>query len=274
MFFNESREYKSPVLVDDSFLRAIRNALELAKPIVLKSIADSSGLTVSNIGRIASGKSVPNIDKYKLLHVKSQIASYATTEYIIKFQSGTSVQTSDFDEMMVTLQYEPSHPKSIEASIGKHSEFHISLSVGKWTHISGEFSARGSRENSLNIRDSLEKAFANAEPSYSFLHSTHLAIIIGIISGIIGLSGFALAGVYVSRTLNIESPLYIPALGGILSAMAPLFGIWVGSKFHKIFPRVSFTFGRQARKRQEAVMLIYAAITIFIVPLLFMMAVD
>ena len=46
MLFNESREYKSPVLVDEAFLRAIRNALELAKPIVSKGIADSSGLNI------------------------------------------------------------------------------------------------------------------------------------------------------------------------------------------------------------------------------------
>ena len=231
-------------------------------------------VNISSINLIFSGKNVPNIDKYKLFHIRSQLDAYAKTEYTVKFQSGTSVQTSDFDEMMVTLQYEPSHPKSIEASIGKHSEFYVSISVGKWTHLSGEFSVRGNRENSLHIKDSLEKAFANSEPNYAFLHSTHLAIVIGILSGVVGFAVVAIAGTYIARILNIESQLYIPALGGLSSAMAPLFGIWFGSKFHAIFPRVSFSFGRQARKRREAAMLIYAVITIFIVPLLFILVVD
>ena len=265
MQVENSQRVPEPVTVDDTFLMALKGVTEEIRQILLERIATEEKIATSTLTTLASGKKPKNIDEYRVDLLTYRLKEAGPPTYSVSFPSGYSFQTTDYDQMIGSLNAEPESPKSIEINVGYYDRLHLSVRLGGLIN-DVSYSIKGNEHEVHYFSSKMIKIIQNAVVPNKWLHGALPRVIVTI--------SLLIAAFF---TYAFMLSFLRPHIGnGVFTALAALWGLPVGAMFfvadypsarlRTLYPRIPYEYGAEKRRRAARRSLLQWIIGIILIP--------
>lgn len=249
MIQNQEKLYGTPIIVNEAFLERLHNAFCRTSNIYLDEISKYYGFTRDELDKIIQGndKNTDDNNKYNALYTSKSVLQL---RYEVNWKNGVKSSDLKYQDMIDLLKFESSKPVCIKVDMGRITERHARLEIGKPYSDDIKLNIGSDHERRTYIVDIFDNVMNQSTPNWEILHKRYFSYIVSIIFYVILLSYI----IYSSRWIDQNASAIYSTTMSILSGFAAL----ILNRVYKFsFPFIDFHFGKKSVSKEIRTLIVF-----------------
>jgi hypothetical protein len=230
----------------------------------LDAYAVSAGLSKAQLSAIRSGQDLKPNESWRYDGIRREIDSINEANYSIKYDDGSSLDSSQLSEIERSLKSRSSRAIRFSANAGKYGNFKLDLTIREYLFSSAEWSLSGERADVRDVDEALRHLLENCEPEFAFLHNRWqwFYTYFGGIALTVFLYLLFVAYLPLGPAARASAISFFP----IAIFLCPIFALFWSRSIEKTFPLVEFAYGRSAQRQNSSRKLIQQILAVILIP--------
>jgi hypothetical protein len=235
MLVTQDKSYRSPLLVDRDFLRALDKRLNELISCFIDDLAKKHGISRMALDEAIAAHPLEHGDP---LRPVVQSAMYiAEIRYAVQWENDAEADKLSLDDLIEMLDFEVSRPKSIKAETGPYADEKVKVALGSRYSQKIEVTFRTDHERRAQCLQVIDNLMSQYGPKSAYLHTK---IFRNFVTGAIGVFSLIMI-VSVLSNLLVE----VNNVFSFFSSIIIVFGsAFAGRQYAVVYPLIEFAFGR------------------------------
>lgn len=230
----------------------------------LNSYAASADLSRAQLVAIANGSNLKEDEPWRYDRIRSDCDSINEASYSIRFDDGSSLDSSQIVEIEKSLKSRSARPIKFSASAGKYGNFKLELGIREYLFSSADWSLSGGRADVRDADEALRHLLENSEPDFAFLHHRWqwFYTYFGGIAFLAILYLLFIAYLPMGPAAKASTISFLPFAFFII----PIFALFWSRSIERTFPLVEFAYGRSAQRQNSGRKLMLQVLAVILIP--------